>query len=108
VRRLEWPGVSGSADTDPGRRRPSRSRTSGSLNARGSEKTFEAMAQAFPDADLFALTRDLAASFDFGGRPVNTTVLDRVPVLRRRRDLSLPLMPLAWNACVPNGRTTAS
>jgi glycosyltransferase involved in cell wall biosynthesis len=63
----------------------------------GSEKTFEAMAQTFPDADLFALTRDPSLAFDFGTRRVNTTVLDRSDFLRRRRDLTLPLMPLAWS-----------
>jgi glycosyltransferase involved in cell wall biosynthesis len=62
----------------------------------GSEKTFEAMALAFPDADLYALTWDRDAEFDFSGRPVTTTFLDRFPLLRDRRELALPLMPLAW------------
>lgn len=62
----------------------------------GSEKTFEAMAQAYPDADLYALTWDRDAYFDFGGRPVTTTFLDRRPRLRDRRELTLPLMSLAW------------
>lgn len=62
----------------------------------GSEKTFEAMAQTFPEADLFALTREPSVDFDFGGRHVRTTVLDRSPFTRRRRDLTLPMMPLAW------------
>lgn len=62
----------------------------------GSEKTFEVMAQAYPDADLYALTWDRAAQFDFGGRPVTTTLLDRWPALRDRRELALPLMSLAW------------
>jgi glycosyltransferase involved in cell wall biosynthesis len=70
----------------------------------GSEKTFEAMAQAFPDADLFALTWEPTAVFDFGGRHVRTTVLDRSPFLRRRRDLTLPLMPLAWALLRPPER----
>ena len=62
----------------------------------GSEKTFEVMAAVFPDADLYALTVDRCSRFEFGGRSVTTTFLDRVPTLRRRRDLELPLMPLAW------------
>ena len=67
------------------------------LDARcGSEKTFEAIARAFPDADLFALTRDLAVRFDLGGRAVRTTFLDRFGSLRRRRDVLLPLMTVAW------------
>ncbi|HET9444435.1 MAG TPA: glycosyltransferase [Acidimicrobiales bacterium] len=60
----------------------------------GSEKTFQAMAEALPDADLHALTwnRD-RVPFD---RPVATTALDRLGPLRDRRDLLLPVMPLAW------------
>ena len=49
----------------------------------GSEKTFEAMAQAYPDADLYALTWDREAQFDFSGRPVTTTFLDRWPAAAR-------------------------
>jgi glycosyltransferase involved in cell wall biosynthesis len=64
----------------------------------GSEKTFEAMGEAFPDADLYALTAEPAVPFAFGGRPVTTTALDRSTFTRRRRDLTLPLMPLAWQA----------
>jgi glycosyltransferase involved in cell wall biosynthesis len=63
---------------------------------RGSEKTFEAMALALPSADLYALTMDRAVPWDFGGRSVQTTVLDRLGVLRDKRPLQLPLMPLAW------------
>lgn len=62
----------------------------------GSEKTFEAMAQAAPDADLFALTWERSTDFAFGGRRPSTTFLDRAPVIRDRRRLQLPLMPLAW------------
>lgn len=56
------------------------------------------MAQAFPGADLFALTYRTAVDFDFGGRTVNTTFLDRWGALRTRRALTLPVMPLAWRA----------
>lgn len=62
----------------------------------GSEKTFEVLANVFPAADLYALTDDLGTAFASGGRPIHTTFLDRVPSLRHRRDLALPLMPLAW------------
>ncbi|HEX6597587.1 MAG TPA: glycosyltransferase [Acidimicrobiales bacterium] len=62
----------------------------------GSEKTFEAMAETFPAADLYALTHDRSAPLDFGGREVSTTLLDRLPVVRDQRELQLPLMPLAW------------
>lgn len=62
----------------------------------GSEKTFETMAGAFPAADLYALTLNRSAHFDFGGRQPATTFLDGVPGLRRHRMVQLPLMPLAW------------
>lgn len=62
----------------------------------GSEKTFAAMAAAFPEAALHALTWDRAAGPDLGGRPVATTVLQRIGPLRDHRALQLPLMPLAW------------
>lgn len=59
----------------------------------GSEQVFEALAQTYPDADLFALSRRPSISLSLGGRPVRTTVLDRS---RLPRAASLPLMPLAW------------
>ncbi len=62
----------------------------------GSEKTFEAMAQEFPRADLFSLTWNRSAEYDFGGRSVKTTALDKIAPLRGRNPLQLPLMPLAW------------
>lgn len=61
----------------------------------GSEKTFERMTKALPDADVYALTADGAAGFEIEA-PIRTTILQRVPLLRDRRNLSLPVMPLAW------------
>ncbi|MGI8806662.1 MAG: glycosyltransferase [Acidimicrobiales bacterium] len=67
------------------------------LQARaGSEKTFEALAGLFPEADLFALTDTLGSDFAAGGRQVATTFIDRIPALRDRRAIALPFMPLAW------------
>jgi glycosyltransferase involved in cell wall biosynthesis len=66
------------------------------LSARaGSEKTFECMSAALPSADLYALSRDRSVRFEFDARPITTTFLDR-RWLRDRRDVTLPLMPLAW------------
>ena len=42
------------------------------------------------------MTWDPAAPFDLGGRRVRTTFLDRLGPLRGRRQVQLPLMPLAW------------
>ena len=61
----------------------------------GSEKTFLAMAEALPGADLHALSWE-RSEISFGDRDVRTTFLDRAGPLRDRRDLQLPLMPLAW------------
>jgi glycosyltransferase involved in cell wall biosynthesis len=62
----------------------------------GSEKTFEALAHAFPSADLFALTVSPHVELETGGRQIETTFLDRLGPIRNRRGLTLPLMPLAW------------
>ncbi len=61
----------------------------------GSEKTFEALAAAFPTADLYALSVEPDVPLDTGGRSVETSFLDR-PFWRGHRALSLPLMPAAW------------
>lgn len=59
----------------------------------GSEQTFLAMAEMFPDAELFAMSHNRKRSFDFG-RPVKVSFLD--PLLRNGgRGAVLPLMPLA-------------
>jgi glycosyltransferase involved in cell wall biosynthesis len=62
----------------------------------GSEQVFEAIARIFPDAALYALSREPGIDLDLAGREVHTTFLDR-PGLRERRQLTLPLMPLAWH-----------
>ena len=61
----------------------------------GSEQVYEALTQAFPGADLYALSQEPGVSLDTGGRPIQTTFLDRA-ALRRRRNATLPVMPLAW------------
>lgn len=61
----------------------------------GSEQVFEQLAAAFPSASLYALSREPGVHFDFQGRSVTTTFLD-TDVLRARRGLTLPLMPIAW------------
>jgi glycosyltransferase involved in cell wall biosynthesis len=63
----------------------------------GSEQVFEALANLWPEADLYALSREPGVALDLGGRELHTTFLDR-PALRGRRGLTLPLMPLAWRA----------
>jgi glycosyltransferase involved in cell wall biosynthesis len=62
----------------------------------GSEKTFEAMAGALPDAALHALTHHPSSGLRFGDRRVHTTFLDHPRLRERDRMLQLPLMPLAW------------
>jgi len=59
----------------------------------GSEKVFEAMSRAFPDADLFTLWRDPGAVM--AGRKITESWLSRTP-LRRSKALALPLMPRTW------------
>jgi glycosyltransferase involved in cell wall biosynthesis len=64
----------------------------------GSEFVFEQLAEAFPTADLFALTREPSLSFVAAGRSIRTTFLQHTSLTRERRGLTLPLMPLAWKA----------
>jgi glycosyltransferase involved in cell wall biosynthesis len=66
----------------------------------GSEQVFENIAQLFPEADLWALSVEPGVRLEVGQRPVRTTWLD-VPLVRRHRELTFPIMPLAW-------RTTGS
>ncbi|MGC4030170.1 MAG: glycosyltransferase [Tepidisphaeraceae bacterium] len=63
----------------------------------GAERVVEQMLKTFPQADLFSL-------FDFlpekdrgflGGRPVQTSFLQKLPLARRKHRAYLPLMPLA-------------
>lgn len=63
----------------------------------GSEQVFAALAGLFPQADLFALTRNPTADIGLDSRPVRTTFLDREH-LRDRRAAILPLMPAAWRS----------
>ncbi len=66
----------------------------------GSEKTFEQMSQTFPSADLYALTRSEDVDFQLGSE-VYTTAIQRSRVLRARRSVALPVMPLAWKMLRP-------
>lgn len=68
----------------------------------GSEILFEQMAKALPNAELFALTANDPAQFDFDGRTLTTTALQRLGPLSERRGLTLPTMPSAWNAMDPS------
>jgi glycosyltransferase involved in cell wall biosynthesis len=61
----------------------------------GSEKVFEAMNHAFPNADLFTLWRDPGAVM--ADRTITESWLSRTP-LRRSKVLALPLMPHTWRA----------
>jgi len=65
-------------------------------NWTGSERTFAVMAEAFPTAELFALTVNPELGFPSDGRSLTTTFVDRLAPLRSARALQLPLMPLAW------------
>jgi glycosyltransferase involved in cell wall biosynthesis len=59
----------------------------------GSEKVFEAMSHAFPDADLYTLWRDSGAVMT--DRKIAESWFARTP-LRRHKVLALPFMPHTW------------
>jgi glycosyltransferase involved in cell wall biosynthesis len=60
----------------------------------GSENVVEAMASAFPDADISCLWNDAPGRFP--GRSVKESWLARTP-LRRNKALALPFMPATWS-----------
>ncbi|NKY39474.1 glycosyltransferase [Cellulomonas septica] len=59
----------------------------------GSENVFDAMVDAFPDADLLCLWNDVPGRYP--GRRLDETWLARTP-LRHRKALALPAMPTVW------------
>jgi len=62
----------------------------------GSEKTFAEIAKTFPEADVFALTVNTAATNLIPDRNITTTMLQKFDPKGLRRAISLPVMPLAW------------
>jgi glycosyltransferase involved in cell wall biosynthesis len=63
----------------------------------GSERVVAEILACFPDADLFTLVDFMPAEQRgfLGGRPVQTSFLQRLPFARRQFRVYLPLMPLA-------------
>ncbi|MDC7121639.1 glycosyltransferase [Cellulomonas fimi] len=59
----------------------------------GSENVFDAMVDAFPDADLLCLWNDVPGRYP--GRRLDETWLARTP-LRHRKALALAAMPATW------------
>lgn len=63
----------------------------------GSERVVEQLLKVFPQADLYALV-DFMSDEErvfLGGRPVQTSFIQRLPLARRRFRNYLPLMPIA-------------
>lgn len=66
------------------------------LVMRGAERTFEAMTECFPAAELAALLHDPAATHGrFRGRRIRTSFLQPVAANQGRHRRFLPLLPLA-------------
>jgi glycosyltransferase involved in cell wall biosynthesis len=66
------------------------------VNRRGGERVVEALAEIFPQADVFTLILDRQAlSPVLAPRRITTSFLNRLPGAARRRSRLLPLMPLA-------------
>lgn len=63
----------------------------------GSERVVEQLIALFPQADLFSLIDFLPAAdrHMLAGKPVTTSFLQRLPLVRRKYAAYLPLMPLA-------------
>lgn len=62
----------------------------------GGERVALALAQGFPDAPLYSLIHEPAATFDFG--QVDTSWLDRIGPLRTRYRAALPVAALTFAA----------
>ncbi|WIE72649.1 glycosyltransferase [Curtobacterium sp. MCJR17_020] len=60
----------------------------------GAERVLDAMADEYPDADLFALWND--APDRYSGRRVIESTIARTP-LRGRKALAVPLLPTLWS-----------
>ena len=66
------------------------------VNMRGGERVLEALADLFPDADLFTVVLDRdALSAKLAARSITTSFVDRLPFAKRLYKSYLPLMPLA-------------
>lgn len=63
----------------------------------GAEKVLEGILAQFPNADLFSLIDFLPEKQRgfLGGRPVRTSFLQKMPLIRKKHQYYLPLMPLA-------------
>lgn len=68
------------------------------LEFRGAERVFELLAEIFPEADLYTLLWDPEATAHspvLRDRKIQTSFLQRLPIIRRKRQFCLPLFPLA-------------
>ncbi|MFT4541764.1 MAG: glycosyltransferase involved in cell wall biosynthesis [Planctomycetota bacterium] len=63
---------------------------------RGGEKVLEAFFELFPDADLFTLVYvEGSVSKLIADRKIQTSFLDRIPLVKRYYRYALPIMPMA-------------
>lgn len=66
------------------------------INRRGGERVLRAIADLFPEADIFAhVVDDAIVARDFPEHRVSTTLISRLPFARRAYQKYLPLMPMA-------------
>lgn len=67
------------------------------MSWRGGEKVLEALAQRFPDADIYTHVYDPAvvAASPLAGRMIRTSFIHRLPFAKRLYQKYLPLMPIA-------------
>ena len=66
------------------------------VTMRGGEQVLEGLLDLFPQADLFTHVLDKAkVSPAIAERPIQTTLINRLPLARRHYQKYLPLMPLA-------------
>lgn len=66
------------------------------LNVAGSEKVLLAMKDIFPDADIYTSVFDPGKAKEFKKFDVKTSYLQKLPFVKKKRELLIPLTPFAF------------
>ncbi|MEI8143570.1 MAG: glycosyltransferase [Candidatus Berkelbacteria bacterium] len=66
------------------------------VNFAGSEKVLQALAEMYPQADIFTTVYDREKVPEFANRNVVTSFLQNIPFVKSRRELLIPFAPFAF------------
>lgn len=65
-------------------------------NVAGSEKVLLTMKEIFPDAQIYTSVYDAKNAPAFAKHDIKTTYLQKLPLLKKKRELLIPLTPMAF------------